>query len=112
MPRGAVHGQRSGQSRLQQRQDPPPRRHLRRQRAANPTLSPPAGGKLRSNNAVSGPTAAAAALPRVLRERDYGALDKSQYNLFVQFFRQASPYIEGHRSRTFVLAIPGEVGRL
>ncbi|EFN52161.1 hypothetical protein CHLNCDRAFT_7287, partial [Chlorella variabilis] len=28
---------------------------------------------------------------------------------FVQFFRQASPYIEGHRSRTFVLAIPGEV---
>lgn len=48
-------------------------------------------------------------LPRVLRERDYGALDKSQFRLFVQFFRQASPYIEGHRGRTFVLAIPGEV---
>lgn len=27
----------------------------------------------------------------------------------MQFFRQASPYIEGHRGRTFVLAIPGEV---
>jgi hypothetical protein len=53
--------------------------------------------------------AAAAALPRVLRDRDYGALDKSQFSLFVQFFRQASPYIEGHRGRTFVLAIPGEV---
>lgn len=48
-------------------------------------------------------------VPRVLRERDYGALDKSQFSLFVQFFRQASPYIEGHRGRTFVLAIPGEV---
>lgn len=29
----------------------------------------------------------------------------------LQFFRQASPYIEGHRGRTFVLAIPGEVRR-
>jgi hypothetical protein len=45
----------------------------------------------------------------VLRERDYGALDQSHFSLFVQFFRQASPYIEGHRGRTFVLAIPGEV---
>ena len=43
------------------------------------------------------------------RERDYGSLDRSQYGLFVQFFRQASPYIEGHRGRTFVIAIPGEV---
>jgi amino-acid N-acetyltransferase len=42
-------------------------------------------------------------------ERDYGSLDKSQYGLFVQFFRHASPYIEGHRGRTFVLAIPGDV---
>jgi amino-acid N-acetyltransferase len=48
-------------------------------------------------------------LPKTLRERDYGSLEKSQYGLFVQFFRQASPYIEGHRGRTFVLAIPGEV---
>lgn len=53
--------------------------------------------------------AAFSALPRVLRERDYGALDQSHFSLFVQFFRQASPYIEGHRGRTFVLAIPGEV---
>lgn len=60
------------------------------------------------SNAVPAP-AAASSLPRVLRERDYGALEKSQYSLFVQFFRQASPYIEGHRGRTFVLAIPGEV---
>ncbi len=63
------------------------------------------------------PAAAAAAsvpgpVPRVLRERDYGALDKSQFSLFVQFFRQASPYIEGHRGRTFVLAIPGEVRQM
>lgn len=51
------------------------------------------------------------ALPRVLRApRDYGALQSKDFNLFVQFFRQASPYIAGHRGRTFVLAIPGEVG--
>lgn len=43
------------------------------------------------------------------RQRDYGSLDRSQYGLFVQFFRQASPYIEGHRGRTFVIAVPGEV---
>ena len=28
---------------------------------------------------------------------------------FVSFFRGASPYIEGHRGRTFVIVIPGEV---
>ena len=28
---------------------------------------------------------------------------------FVLFFRGASPYIEGHRGRTFVVLIPGEV---
>ena len=66
-------------------------------------------GQKATNNAVPMAPAAAAALPRVLRDRDYGALDKSQFSLFVQFFRQASPYIEGHRGRTFVLAIPGEV---
>lgn len=38
-----------------------------------------------------------------------GSLEKSHYGLFVKFFRQASPYIEGHRGRTFVIAIPGEV---
>ena len=36
-------------------------------------------------------------------------MDKSQYGMFVQFFRHASPYIEGHRGRTFVLAIPGDI---
>lgn len=51
-----------------------------------------------------------AALPRVLRGRDYGALDSKDFPKFVQFFRQASSYIAGHRGRTFVLAIPGEVG--
>lgn len=39
-----------------------------------------------------------------------GALSKQDYGKFVQFFRQASPYIEGHRGRTFVVVIPGEVG--
>lgn len=48
-------------------------------------------------------------IPASFRERDYGTLQKSQYSLFVQFFRQASPYIEGHRGRTFVIAIPGEI---
>lgn len=38
-----------------------------------------------------------------------GALEREEYGKFVQFFRQASPYIEGHRSRTFVVVIPGEV---
>ena len=36
-------------------------------------------------------------------------LAKADYNLFVKFFRQASPYIEGHRGSTFVIAIPGDV---
>lgn len=40
---------------------------------------------------------------------DYGALSKSDYSKFVQFFRQASPYIEGHRGRIFVIVVPGEV---
>lgn len=38
-----------------------------------------------------------------------GALDEEDYGKFVQFFRQASPYIAGHRARTFVVVIPGEV---
>jgi hypothetical protein len=46
-----------------------------------------------------------------LAKTDYGALAKSDYAKFVQFFRQASPYIEGHRGRTFVIVIPGEVRR-
>ncbi|KAJ9518434.1 hypothetical protein QJQ45_018455 [Haematococcus lacustris] len=38
-----------------------------------------------------------------------GALTKSDFPKFVQFFRQASPYIAGHRARTFVIVIPGNV---
>eukprot|EP00878_Enallax_costatus_P017195 GHUV01018052.1.p1 GENE.GHUV01018052.1~~GHUV01018052.1.p1 ORF type:complete len:308 (+),score=52.39 GHUV01018052.1:133-1056(+) len=38
-----------------------------------------------------------------------GALDEGDYGKFVQFFRQASPYIAGHRARTFVVVIPGDV---
>jgi hypothetical protein len=37
-------------------------------------------------------------------------LTRQDYGKFVQFFRQASPYIEGHRARLFVIVIPGEVG--
>lgn len=51
----------------------------------------------------------AAALPT--SEREYGVLDTAQYPMFVQFFRQASAYIEGHRGRTFVLAIPPEASK-
>ena len=40
-----------------------------------------------------------------------GGLVKSDYGKFVQFFRQASPYIEGHRGRTFVIVVPGNVSR-
>ena len=39
-----------------------------------------------------------------------GSLRKKDFRKFVHFFRQASPYIEGHRDRTFVIVIPGEVG--
>lgn len=38
-----------------------------------------------------------------------GALSKSDYGKFVEFFRQASPYIESHRGKVFVLVVPGEV---
>ena len=82
---------------------PPPRRQ---------TAVAPVGTRLQQQQRpmmASSGALVAATLPRVLRDRDHGALDKSQFRLFVQFFRQASPYIEGHRGRTFVLAIPGEV---
>lgn len=57
----------------------------------------------------SAPPAAASDLALSSAPSEYGALEKSQYNLFVQFFRQATPYIEGHRGRTFVLVLPGEI---
>ena len=38
-----------------------------------------------------------------------GALDRADHGKFVQFFRMASPYIEGHRGNTFVVLLPGEV---
>lgn len=31
-------------------------------------------------------------------------------SLFVRFLHMASPYVAGHRGRTFVVVIPGEVG--
>ena len=50
-----------------------------------------------------------APLPETGPEITDGALQRKDYGKFVQFFRQASPYIEGHRGRTFVVVIPGEV---
>eukprot|EP00798_Chlamydomonas_sp_ICE-L_P013637 gene13637-19519_t len=38
-----------------------------------------------------------------------GGLSRDDFFKFVQFFRQASPYIEGHRGRTFVIVLPGTV---
>ena len=38
------------------------------------------------------------------------SLPKGDFTKFVRYFRQASPYIEGHRGRTFVIVVPGEVG--
>lgn len=45
--------------------------------------------------------------PSCKLDRNSGALERDEYGKFVQFFRQASPYIEGHRSRTFVIVLPG-----
>jgi hypothetical protein len=45
--------------------------------------------------------------PACRLDRNSGALERDEYGKFVQFFRQASPYIEGHRCRTFVVVIPG-----
>lgn len=38
-----------------------------------------------------------------------GALQPEDHDNFVRFFRMASPYVEGHRGRIFVLVLPGEV---
>ena len=38
-----------------------------------------------------------------------GALQPDEHSDFVRFFRMASPYVEGHRGRIFVLVLPGEV---
>ena len=38
-----------------------------------------------------------------------GALQPEDHNNFVRFFRMASPYVEGHRGRIFVIVLPGEV---
>jgi len=38
-----------------------------------------------------------------------GKLQPKDYPKFVQYFRHASPYIAGHRGRTFVIVIPGNV---
>ncbi|KAL4539240.1 hypothetical protein Ndes2526B_g02506 [Nannochloris sp. 'desiccata'] len=37
------------------------------------------------------------------------AIDKADYFKFVRFLHLASPYVAGHRSRTFVIVLPGEV---
>ena len=38
-----------------------------------------------------------------------GALQPEDHKNFVRFFRMASPYVEGHRGRVFVIVLPGEV---
>ena len=62
------------------------------------------------NTAVTSATIQAG--PSCSLENNSGALPKEDYGKFVQFFRQASSYIEGHRGRTFVVVIPGEVSGL
>ena len=54
-----------------------------------------AGG---ASHALSGSTASS----------DMG-LARADYGLFVKFFRGATSYIQGHRGRTFVIALPGDV---
>lgn len=75
-----------------------------------PTGPPSSATNGTASTSAEAPSPQHAVVPaRGLPGRDYGALDRTQYGLFVQFFRQASPYIEGHRGRTFVISIPGEV---
>ncbi|KAL6785069.1 LCI8A [Auxenochlorella protothecoides x Auxenochlorella symbiontica] len=75
-----------------------------------PTGPPSSTTNGTASTSAEAPSPQHAVVPaRGLPGRDYGALDRTQYGLFVQFFRQASPYIEGHRGRTFVISIPGEV---
>lgn len=40
------------------------------------------------------------------------AAEPLDYVSFVQHFRQASPYIMGHREKIFVVVIPGEVSSM
>jgi len=42
-------------------------------------------------------------------ERGPGTVEQSDYSKFVRYLHLASPYVIGHRSRTFVIVIPGEV---
>lgn len=37
------------------------------------------------------------------------AIDRADYGKFVRYLHLASPYVVGHRSRTFVVVLPGEV---
>jgi len=48
------------------------------------------------------------ALHALARHDDYPVIDNEE-SMFVQHFRQASPYIEGHRGKVFLIQIPGEV---
>lgn len=40
---------------------------------------------------------------------EFGTLTKDDYPQFVKFLHLASPYVVGHRGRTFVIVIPGDV---
>lgn len=42
-------------------------------------------------------------------ERGPGTVEQSDYAKFVRYLHLASPYVIGHRNRTFVIVIPGEV---
>ena len=43
-----------------------------------------------------------------LSSSEFG-LERKDFSKFVHFFRQASPYIKGHRGKTFIIVVPGEV---
>lgn len=80
-------------------------RRASKQQASPPSLAPPVQQYTAPQPVLHNSQQDKA--PSCKLDRNSGALERDEYGKFVQFFRQASPYIEGHRSRTFVIVLPG-----
>ena len=60
--------------------------------------------------ATTAPAAASCLPPICLTPPPLPPIHPPPCSLFVRFLHLASPYVAGHRGRTFVITIPGEVG--